>query len=70
VSTEPAIEVLARMERFVGLVVAGGCSLVAGLWLVTLFETPAAAWWVGVALVALGIGGLGTGIASQVDADL
>lgn len=58
------------MERFVGLVVAGGCSLVAGLWLVTLFETPTTAWWAGITLVMLGLGGLGTGIALQVDADL
>jgi hypothetical protein len=69
-ATDPAIQVVGRMERFVTLLVAGGVSLVAGLWLVTLFGTFSTAWWVGALLIALGLAGLGVGIGSQVDADL
>lgn len=66
----PTVEVLKQMERFVVLIVAGGCSLVVGLWVVGLFEAQVLAWWVGVALIGLGIAGVGGGIATQVDADL
>jgi hypothetical protein len=64
-----SVEVVTRMERFVVYVVAGGVSLAAGLWLVTLFETQAPVWWLGAALIVLGLAGLGGGIASQVDPD-
>lgn len=55
------------MERFVGLLVGGGIALVVGLWLVALFESATLPWLVGLALAALGTGGLGAGIASELE---
>jgi hypothetical protein len=55
------------MERFVRLLVAGGIALVAGLWLVALFESASLPWLVGLGLAALGTGGLGAGIASELE---
>ncbi|WP_394738956.1 hypothetical protein [Natronococcus roseus] len=55
------------MERFVGLIVAGGLALVAGLWLLALLELGAVGWMLGLALTVLGTGALGSGIASELD---
>jgi type IV secretory pathway VirB2 component (pilin) len=64
---EPALEAVWRMERFVIAIVAGGIALVAGLWLVTLFEPFRAVWTVGAFLVVLGASALGAGIWSEVE---
>ncbi|PSQ37298.1 hypothetical protein BRD08_03050 [Halobacteriales archaeon SW_10_66_29] len=66
-ATEPALEAVWRMERFVIAIVAGGIALVAGLWLVTLFEPFSAVWTVGAFLVVLGASALGAGIRSEVE---
>jgi hypothetical protein len=66
-ATEPALEAVWRMERFVIAIVAGGIALVAGLWLVTLFEPFSAVWTVGAFLVVLGASALGAGIWSEVE---
>ncbi|NKE36688.1 hypothetical protein GWG54_12845 [Natronococcus sp. JC468] len=58
------------MERFVGVVVAGGLALVAGLWLLALFETWSALRIAGLALAVLGTGGLSVGIASELEVGL
>lgn len=50
------------MEQFVQAIVAGGLALVAGLWLVTLFEAGAISYLLGLVLVLLGAGGLTGGI--------
>lgn len=55
------------VERFVRLVVGGGVVLVAGLWIATLSAARSPPWLLGVALVALGVGGLAVGIRSQID---
>ncbi|WP_293032399.1 hypothetical protein [Natronococcus sp.] len=55
------------MERFVGLIVAGGLAVVAGLWLLALLESGAVGWGLGIALTALGTGALGVGIASELE---
>ena len=55
------------MERFVQYIVAGGLALVAGLWVAHLFEWGSNAWILGAVLVALGTGGLGVGIASEIE---
>lgn len=50
------------MERFVQLVVGGGVSLVAGLWLVELTAMGSGTWLVGMALAVGGAGALAYGI--------
>jgi dipeptide/tripeptide permease len=55
------------MGRFVRLLVAGGVVLVAGLWLVALSESASVLWLIGLALATLGTGGLGAGIASELE---
>ncbi|ELY61472.1 hypothetical protein C491_01402 [Natronococcus amylolyticus DSM 10524] len=55
------------MERFVGLIVAGGLALIAGLWLLALLEAGAVGWVLGLALTILGTGALGVGIASELE---
>lgn len=50
------------MERFVRAVVAGGISLVVGLWMTDLFEAGSPAWIGGVGLSLLGLLGLCYGI--------
>jgi hypothetical protein len=57
----------ASAERFVRLLVGGGLSLVAGLWLTTLSAWGSAAWVGGVALATLGVAGLGAGIWHEVE---
>lgn len=54
------------MERFVQLIVAGGISLVAGLWLLTLAPLMSVVWLGGVALVVFGSSGLVVGIKSEI----
>jgi hypothetical protein len=56
------------VEQFVRAIVAGGISLVAGLWLVSLFEVATLLWILGTILVAGGIAGLGFGIRSELEA--
>lgn len=55
------------MEGFVKLVVAGGITLVAGLWALRVADALSAEWLVGVGLVAIGVAGLAAGIWSEVD---
>jgi len=55
------------MERFVQVIVAGGLSFVAGLWLVELFPVGSGAWVLGGGLALLGVGGLGYGIWTPLD---
>lgn len=55
------------MERFVGLIVAGGLALIAGLWVVALFAAWSGVWLAGAALAGLGTVGLAAGIASEVE---
>jgi hypothetical protein len=55
------------VERFAQRVVASGLALVVGLWVVRLFAWGSIAWIAGAALVALGMGGLGAGIASEIE---
>lgn len=55
------------MERFVWLLLTGGLSMVAGLWLVTLFETARPPWLLGLGLVGLGVTVLGAGITSRIE---
>ena len=50
------------MERFVALIVAGGVSLVAGLWLAVLLAAGSPPWALGVALAIAGVGCLAEGI--------
>lgn len=50
------------MEQFVQAITGGGLSLVAGLWLVTLFESGTVPFLFGSILVLLGVGGLTSGI--------
>lgn len=50
------------MERFVQAITGGGLSLVAGLWLLTLFPTGAVPYLMGIVFVGVGIGGLAGGI--------
>lgn len=56
-----------QMERFVQLIVAGGVALVAGLWIVALFDPWSTVWLAGVALSLLGVGSLFAGITSEID---
>jgi hypothetical protein len=58
------------MERFVGLIVAGGLVLVAGLWLLALLESGAMGWLLGLVLTALGTAALGVGIASELEPEI
>lgn len=51
------------MEPFVRSIVAGGLSLVAGLWLATGFDPVAAPWILGAGLAVIGTAGLLYGIA-------
>lgn len=53
------------VERFVRLIVAGGASLVAGLWITALAEGWTGSWLVGVALVLAGTLGLAAGTTSE-----
>jgi heme A synthase len=53
------------MEWFVRYVVAGGIALVAGLWAAAWFATGSGPWLAGVALAALGLVGLATGIGRE-----
>lgn len=55
------------MERFVQLIVTGGVALVAGLWLVRILDAGSPPWLVGAGLVVLGVGGLASGIWSEVE---
>ncbi|MFB6156631.1 MAG: hypothetical protein ABEJ34_02160 [Haloferacaceae archaeon] len=55
------------MERFARLVVAGGLSLVAGLWTRTLAAAGSTAWLAGTALVLTGLLALAAGIAVELD---
>lgn len=50
------------MERFVKAITGGGVALVAGLWLVTLFEAGTASHLFGIAFFLVGLGGLSWGI--------
>lgn len=59
---------ISQVEQFVRAIVAGGISLVAGLWLVSLFEVATLLWILGTILVAGGIAGLGFGIRSELEA--
>lgn len=59
-----------RIEPFAMVVVVGGLAMVAGLWLVELFDVLSTAWVLGVGVTALGLLLLGAGINSQVEADL
>jgi hypothetical protein len=56
-----------RVEPFVRRIVAGGLSLVAGLWLVDLVTTSDPAWLGGLGLAIVGVLALATGMWSQVD---
>jgi dipeptide/tripeptide permease len=55
------------VERFAQRIVAGGLALVVGLWAVHLSEWGSNSWMLGVVLVGLGMGGLGAGIASEIE---
>ncbi|MFC5972169.1 hypothetical protein ACFPYI_12585 [Halomarina salina] len=55
------------MERFVRVLVAGGLTLLAGLWVVSLVERWAPLWLLGVVLVVVGCCGLGAGIYDELD---
>lgn len=55
------------VEPFVRRIVGGGLALVAGLWLSTLTTAWSPVWIGGIALVGVGIGGLASGIWSEVD---
>jgi hypothetical protein len=55
------------VERFVQLVVAGGLTLVAGLWLTAAFALPTAGWLAGAGLALLGTGGLAAGIRRELE---
>lgn len=55
------------MERFVQLIVVGGLALIAGLWVVTLLASRSGPWFVGIALVLLGIGGLAAGVRDEIE---
>jgi hypothetical protein len=58
------------MERFVGLLVAGGLALVAGLWILALAPGGNPARYAGAALALAGAVALGVAIQSQVDASI
>ncbi|SDR34775.1 hypothetical protein [Natronobacterium texcoconense] len=58
------------MERFVQAIVAGGIALVAGLWLVELFEWWSLAWLAGVVLAVVGTGSVFAGIFSELESEL
>ncbi|WP_424019318.1 hypothetical protein ACOZ4N_07555 [Halorientalis pallida] len=53
------------VERFVQAVVAGGITMVAGLWLTALFRVGSLPWLAGVALAVAGVAGLAWGIYSE-----
>lgn len=55
------------MERFVQSIVAGGISLVAGLWLLTLLDAWTTGWLLGVGLALVGTAGLAGGIWTEID---
>ncbi|QIQ75656.1 hypothetical protein GL213_03390 [Halogeometricum borinquense] len=55
------------MEQFVQLLVAGGVTLVTGLWTVTLLDSGSLLWAFGVVLVVAGVGGLADGIWRNVE---
>jgi len=50
------------MERSVQLIVAGGVTLIAGLWAVHLLVWASPEWYAGVLLALLGAGALAQGI--------
>jgi hypothetical protein len=56
-----------RMELFVGALVAGGISLVGGLWLVDRFGFGTPIWILGTVLIAAGVAGLGFGLWSEIE---
>ncbi|MFB6091121.1 MAG: hypothetical protein ABEJ97_08685 [Halobellus sp.] len=56
-----------NVERFVGLIVAGGLALVAGLWIGTLAPPQSLPWALGVGLALVGVGGLAGGIRRAID---
>lgn len=58
---------LPRVERFVQLILAGGIGLVAGLWLLTGFESTTPAWLAGAGLTVAGAVALAVGIRSELD---
>lgn len=55
------------MERFVGLIVAGGLALIGGLWAIAFSAAWTGVWLAGVVLAGLGIVGLSAGIASELE---
>lgn len=55
------------MERFVRAITGGGIALVAGLWVLTLFDARSPPWLLGVGLVLLGLVGLAAGIWTEVE---
>lgn len=55
------------MERFAELVVAGGLSLLAGLWIAQLATAWSSLWAAGVAIALLGAVALTAGIWSELD---
>ncbi len=57
------------MERFVGLLVAGGLALLAGVWTLHLTAQGSPPWLAGAALAALGVAGLAAGIGRELDLD-
>jgi hypothetical protein len=62
---DPRLTRARRVEPGVRRIVAGGLSLVSGLWLVDAGTRPL--WLAGLGLVALGALALATGIHSQID---
>lgn len=56
-----------NVERFVRLIVGGGVALVAGLWLLALFDAWSVAWLAGAGLSLIGVGGLASGIGRRIE---
>ncbi|WP_276261433.1 hypothetical protein [Haloglomus litoreum] len=55
------------MERFVQFVVAGGLTLLGGLWLAEWAARPSAVWVAGVAVALLGCVALAVGIGHELE---
>lgn len=55
------------VEPFVRRIVAGGLSVLAGLWTVTLLEPGSTAWLLGPVLLFGGVASLASGIARPLD---